>query len=870
MGGAARRPEGGGRGLRAKNVAGIGGMRFVSALRSATLKRAVEEAPVRIEGESRSPARTARVTARLALLVLAFGLLTVAMTWPLAPNAGRAVQDLGDPLYEIWSQRWTQHQLLTAPGRLWDANILHPLPRTLLFAEPALGTALLAWPIQLLTGNDVLAYNLLLLATFVVLGVGMALLVEELSGSPGAGTLAGALAAYTPYRFGHISHLNLLGYGWTPLALWALARYARRGRAGDAALAALFLTIQFHASDTLAALALGTVGLALPFLLRAARGRLSARWLGGLLVALTVPVLAFTPVIIGRLEVNRTHGFARDVDTVRQMSATWRTYLAVSPGNLFWRDTLPQAYPSPLFPGAVAVAGVILALGLAARAWPRWTLLGAALATAGAILSLGPETEIAGRAVTLPYRWLYDSVPGMAAMRDATRFGTVALLGLHLLAGLGFAAAWATLRARLPARWVCPAGAAALALPLALVLAESRHEIGIVEVPRDPAAVAVYDWLAVQPRGAVMEIPANGLWTDLTRTTRQMYGSTRHRQPIVAGYSSFVPRRHTDFLLRFHGGEAARTGRGRTISEVSAANVGLLQDLGVRYVVIHRAEGYDWRRALAEADKVPALTRAGAFGDAAAYRLDPGRRRPLGFALATPAVATAGGEVVAALIARNDNDSSAIAALDQPSRARVSWTDAAGNRVKTDRPPVELSVVDPGVTGVPIAFATPATPGTYRLHVRHGALAAPLAATVEVRPAPTDGAAGPPVVLRRVTWAERDHRPGEAVELLIEWEARAALDTSYTVAAQLLGPDGRLHGQWDARPFRGARPTTAWRPGDALIEPVAVRLAPEAPPGAYRVVVALYDERNRRLPLELPDGATATEGLLGPLHVGGR
>lgn len=807
--------------------------------------------------------------ARPALLIAAFSLLTILMTWPLASRAGDAIQDLGDPLYEIWSMRWTQHQLLTDPAHLWDGNILHPFPRTLLFAEPTLSTAILAWPVQLATGNDVLTYNIILLATFVVLGVGMALLVEELSANAGAGLLAGVLAAYTPYRFGHISHLNLLGYGWLPLALWALVRYARRRRRSDAVLGGLFLTIQFLTSDTLAAMALGTVVLTLPFLLWPERHHLTPRFLGGLVLVLAIPLLAIVPVLSGRYEVNARYGFARDLDNVRQLSASPTTYLSVGPRNHFWRATLPQDYPSPLFPGAVAALGAALGLVLAltARGRSRWILYALTLAAVGVVLSLGPQTTVAGKTVTLPYRWLYDTVPGVALIRDTTRFGTVALLGIQLLAGLGFAAAWAPLRARLPQRLIRPIGAAALAFLLGAGLLECRNEVGAVEVPRDPETVAVYDWLARQPPGAVMEFPANGHWADLTQTSRQMYYSTRHWHPIVGGYTSFLPERYIAFLTRFHGGEAAFSGAGRTISEVSAANVGLLQDLDVRYVIIHRASGYDWRRTLAEAQRLPELTRLGDFGAATAYALDPGQRAPARFALAAPDLAIAGGEVVAALIARNDNASSAVGPLDAPAVANASWQDAAGRQVGATVAPVALSVLDPGLTGLPLRIAAPAHPGRYRLLLRYGALAEPLATMVEVRPPQSATGDGPPVVLRGASWPGGEYLPGDTVDLLVMWEVRGRLDTSYTVAVQLLGSDNQLAGQWDARPFRDRYPTVEWRPQTTIVEPVSLRVAPGADPGHYRVLVALYDTAGKRLAVELPEGTSATEGVFESLVV---
>ena len=146
-----------------------------------------EEHPVRPTRSGGAGSTAIRVIG----LLLTFTLLTIVMTWPLPLHAGSAIQDLGDPLHEIWTMRLTQHQLLADPVHLWDGNMGYPFPRPLLFSEPRLSTSILAWPIQLATGNDVLTYNLIFLLSFILLGTGMALLVTELTGCTGVGLLTG-------------------------------------------------------------------------------------------------------------------------------------------------------------------------------------------------------------------------------------------------------------------------------------------------------------------------------------------------------------------------------------------------------------------------------------------------------------------------------------------------------------------------------------------------------------------------------------------------------------------------------------------------------------------------------------------------------
>lgn len=805
----------------------------------------------------------------LGVFVVAFIVLTLSLTWPLVLRAGSTVQDLGDPLYEIWTMRWTQRQILQDIGKLWHGNTAYPFELSLLFSEPRLSTSLLAWPVQLLTGNDVLTYNLLFLGTFVLLGVSMALLVREITGNAGAGFLAGLLAAFTPYRYGHISHLNLLGYGWIPLTLWALLRFARRRRARDAILAGVSLTIQLLASDTVAVMALGMVTLAVPFLLWRERERLSRGLIVGLGFALAVPIALYAPVVAARLKINRTYGFTRDLELIREMAAEPINYVSVSPVNHFWGAYLPHTYPNPLFPGAIALVGLLLGLMLALRG-PRyrvWGLYALLLTVAGFVLSLGPDTVINGRTITLPYRWLYDYVPGMSGLRDVARFGMVAILGVQLLAGLGFDALWQLLQPRLDPQRALRIGSLALVLLTGIAVVEFRSEVGTEPVPRDPETVAVYDWLATQPRGAVFELPANGLWTDVLQTTQQIYYSTRHWQPIIAGYTSFLPDRYVGFLLDFHGSTNAW-------SRVDADNVGLLQDIGVRYVVVHHRSSpdYDWREAIRLADQLPELEHVGTFGAATVYHLDPGARQPVRFKLTLPEQGVPGGELPIVLTGTNENENLAVSTLDRLPDVVATWYDETGETILTSTLPLDLPVALPSgdwhrLLPIPI----PSQEGNYRLEVAVGDLVGIDEQRVAVRSTP-ELADGPAVALSTVEWSDAALQPGATLDLTLHWRAERRITRDYMVTLQLIDDDHRVLAQADGPPIDGQLMTSQWQAGMTIAQPLSLRLPPTLPESRVRLLVALYDPATPtdRLPIRLPDGEIRPEGVFGPVRVAPR
>ncbi len=96
--------------------------------------------------------------------------------------------------------------------------------------------------------------------------------------------------------------------------------------------------------------------------------------------------------------------------------------------------------------------------------------------------------------------------------------------------------------------------------------------------------------------------------------------------------------------------------------------------------------------------------------------------------------------------------------------------------------------------------------------------------------------------------------PGGTLDLTLHWQALASADRAYTVFVHLLDEAGTVKGYGDSEPGGGAYPTTGWLPGEYLADAHTVIIAPDAPPGAYRLAVGLYDPGTGER-LKTPDGA---------------
>jgi hypothetical protein len=300
-----------------------------------------------------------------ALLVV----LAVILTWPVAAHLDSTAANLGDPLLTTWILAWDVHALATAPLRLFDANMFHPHRWTLAHTEHLLALVPLAGAIRLTGAGILLAHNLVWLATFPLVGLAQFWLVRHLTGHAGAATVAAVLYAFSHFRFGQLSHVQILSHQWLPLMLLGLHRAARsNGRWRDVGLAAGAFTLQalssgYQAFFAAIAGALFVAWLALPTT-RPPLGHLIARGtlVGALVSLLLLP--AFLPYRFVRDEI----GLARNLKEVEHYVARPTSYLAAPAENRWLGDATARfrGREAVLFPGLVALA---LALPGAVLAW---------------------------------------------------------------------------------------------------------------------------------------------------------------------------------------------------------------------------------------------------------------------------------------------------------------------------------------------------------------------------------------------------------------------------------------------------------------------------------------------------------------------
>ena len=514
----------------------------------------------------------------IARVVAFFAAVAIATTYPLINRAATSIPaGLGDPALVTFLLAWDADRIAHGFRDFWEAPYLFPHLHTLAYAEHMLGVALFTAPLQWLTRNPVLVYDVAFLGSFVLAGLGVYLLTQSLWGRPDAALLAGLAFVLSPYRLAQATHLQVLMAGWMPLSLWGLHRYlASRSRRALAGFAAAFVFTALSNGYylfffSLAVAVVVGVELSRP---RLPRGRLVAE----LAAAGAAIGLVLSPFAWMYIRVQRQNAFDRPADDLFHYAARLSDYLAVPQGGWTWGGLLRIGDPErQLYPGIVAIG--LAAVGVAtafqgrgpidrrrdADVWLRAVAAYTLVTLVAVWVSLGPGAW-------RPYGLFVRFIPGFSGMRVPARLGSVVDLGLVVLAAAGAARALSHLSRRI-------ALTAAVVLG-AIIGIEGRSSISIDPFP--PVAERLdrtaYEWLRDRPPGAAIELRITQQNDFHPFTLFYQFNTLVHRHRIVNGYSGWPSG-----LQEFLGGPAAPFDDPAAVPDVLQG----LRAIGVRYLLLH-------------------------------------------------------------------------------------------------------------------------------------------------------------------------------------------------------------------------------------------------------------------------------------------
>jgi hypothetical protein len=237
----------------------------------------------------------------------------------------------------------------------------------LAFSEHLLGLSAIAAPLDWITGNPLVTYNLTTLLTFPLSGAATYLLVYRLTGSAPGAFIAGLAFGFAPFRISHLPHVQMLAAFWAPLALLGLHAFLESGRKRWLALYGATWVLQSAANNYALVFFSLLIGFWVLWFVAARR-----RWRDLGLIALTT-MLAALPlvlILITYVTVHDRQGFVRGIDEIRAFSADVAAVLCAPPALTFWGWVRVACRPEgELFPGFGLIALDVAALACVVGWW---------------------------------------------------------------------------------------------------------------------------------------------------------------------------------------------------------------------------------------------------------------------------------------------------------------------------------------------------------------------------------------------------------------------------------------------------------------------------------------------------------------------
>ncbi len=558
----------------------------------------------------------------------AFVILSLVMTFPLAMELSDHVLGAplpGDSFYYLFLLRWLERGFFGGTDwahLLFNPNMFYPFGYNLALSETTLSNTMSALPLTALLG-EVVAYNLVVLLSFVLSGFGTYLLVLYHTRDRLAALLSGLCFAFCPYRLSHLGagHLPLLGTQWLPFLLLYLDKAIVRPHLSAAAMAALFYALGALSSWYYAYM----FGLA-AVIYTLVRGRPWRQYLWQrqffrcVVTFALLCLLLVGPIVLPVTRLWQEGGRPQSLRYLDQFSASPLDFVYPNVMQPLWGTWLLKHYAqniseNMLYLGLVPLALTVVALRrkrdktheafswlslifavLALGTTLHWGNVPVYIAVPGWVeriftagigfltkrLVLYPISSYSLRMegaiyLPLPTLLLYLYLPFFSAMRVWARQGLVTVLGISILAGYGLQqlrrrCSWQGIGARSRSRSLL------LTLSLSglviLEFAAFPYALGMSKVQAQPVDL----WLAQQDGDfAVMIYPINKATSGLP-----LYATLAHSKKISFGYGTFFPR-------------AFNEQRTMLESFPSRESIALLKSWGVRYVLMGaRSYGSAW------------------------------------------------------------------------------------------------------------------------------------------------------------------------------------------------------------------------------------------------------------------------------------
>jgi hypothetical protein len=528
------------------------------------------------------------------IVIGAYVVLTLVMTWPLAKQLGTHLPGRGDDLLVRYWNRWWIKRVLTRGGDLFYTDmIFYPTGVNLLYHNIAWANIALWLPLEPLVGG-IVAFNLIYLLNLCLCAVGMYILARYLTRSAAAAFIAGLVYAFFPYRLYEIDHSNLIATQWLPLFLLYLIRIVREEhKFRYAVLAALFLALTGYTRWQLLVFVAIIAGVYALYSLAFERRNWSLRVILALVVMGAVSVVLMTPALypLVRAQLTRQHPEDLFVPGIISKQTDLLAYVVPPHNHLFeslfeglmYADSYTRAWYSNAYLGYFVILLIIPGIRKARRMAWFWVGLG----LVAWLLAMGPSVRFNKHIydnIPLPYVLVKDFLP-VKIMREERRFNILLALPVAAMVAYGVVCLrdWAR-KLKVTTRYASIPFAG-----LALLLCLDYLQVPVQTF--DTAISPFYLSLAkASDRFALFNLP-----TGRDRSPFLMLCQTTHGKPIIEGSVARPPREvrafveDNPFLLY----QRDHRKMNPELPDVSR-QLGVLAEANVRYLIVNEQYAFPW------------------------------------------------------------------------------------------------------------------------------------------------------------------------------------------------------------------------------------------------------------------------------------
>ena len=449
---------------------------------------------------------------------LLYALIVLSISWP-APQllSQKLIGNNVDNWIFYWNNWWVKYALANGETLFETQKIFFPNGTSLVAHSHSILNSLIAIPIDLIAG-PVVAYNSVILLGLWLSGVGMFLLVRQLTHSKEAAFIAGLVFALAPYHLTQaLAHYHLSAIQWWPffalLLHLLLEKQQWRYVMGTAVFAALTI---WSGVQLGLLLALWTL-----FYLAWHYKKVLPIWRQ--VVGVTaVSLILCLPFIIPLLAEWNTVQAAQSFDESSIKQTDLLAYWVPPVNHPLWGEYGRSLYENFIsnqafmpYLGYAVVGLIFMALWRRWQASRFWLLITAVWL----ILASGSLLRINGvlfEQIPLPYAWISHQFP-ISLIRSPDRFNLLVVFSTAVLAGLGAAAISQT------KKW--------LLWPISILI---LLEFWVYPFPmwELPLASPYLETVAGQSSG-VLDYPMG-----YTNSKFWLYYQTIHQQPTVEGHVS--------------------------------------------------------------------------------------------------------------------------------------------------------------------------------------------------------------------------------------------------------------------------------------------------------------------------------------------